>query len=647
MAGLLPAVGLFLVTVASAARFGVPEPTGESSGWFVLTGPQIPTGIGNLSWGDQRHRLDLHLEVDDSDLLVEIYDPGLVNAEGDGLDAFYGGDIGQAAYRLFDPGGAMLAELVIGSDDAASNRALVTLYDGPTVPGVHRLEAVMLDTPTADEDINVFGVSVPGHDMYSFHFTGGEVSLSGATIEAPLAVWPWLVHSTPALVGGQPATGVDVSTWDLDSPARPPDVRLDTPGGRGADLLPSQDSGLFTTNLHGIDVGPQDCTDYGLFRFSVDALDAAGEGGQDANVFTAQLYDYDSGVQPADHPIAPDDPRRPIRLYYPRDDGSPPLKESLVHSAAVTAGPDPPNPGVPSTVEVSLEIRNPTPHELTALDLVSRLSADPRLSDPVILSSSPTLAGGFLGRELRVTGSVPPGETASVVYETVFTPDAVGRIWLTGDETDLQGGSLPTESLHDTPFEAGVRLGPICMLRIDAVEPVCMAQAVISGELAICEGETLELSAAGSSLVDCPGAIEYRWLRDGAELFPYPGPESIMDMPLVDTDYELEVRCDAAPSCLDASAVTVRVEADVPPAPVDDSLRVNKEFAGHRFTWTPVARPLDHLRHHDLPSFDRGSADLVAAEPDGEYFLPATPPVPYRVDFYRVFSANCAGTEEP
>lgn len=640
-------LAVLLASPATAARFGVPDASGDPAGYFVLTGPQIPTGIGNQSYGDERHGLDLFIEVTGSSVTVEIYDPGLVGSAGTGLDAFFNGDIGLVTYRLLDPTDTILAERSFGSDDLTTDRLLVPLYSGPTIPGLHRLETRMEDGPLDDEDINAFGVSSPGYDMYSWHFTGGEVGLAGATITDPLIVYPWLVHGTPDVLAGEQITGVDVSTWDLDSATAPPTVRLQTPSGRGAGIQPSPDSGLFVTNLRGLDVGPLDCSDYGIYQLSVDGLDQANEGPNDLNIFTAQLYDYDAGVTPAEYPIAAGDPRRPVRIYYPRDDGSAPLKESLVQMGRVSFGRDPPVPGLPSQVEVRLEIRNPTGHELTDISLVTHAADDPQLGLPVVTGSSPTLSAALLGRELQVTGSVPAGETGFVTYEMTLTGSGLGFVGLTGDGTDLHGGLLPTESLHSTPFETDVRLGPICMLRIEVMDRNCSATAVIEGELDICEGESVVLGSAGSVLVDCPGGVETRWLRDGVEIFGYPGPATITEAPAVDTLYQLEIRCDAMPTCVDSSAVIVRVEPDIAPPSVGDTLRVAKEFAGHRFTWATNGAVSYHLRQHLDPRFDIPTSTLVADVPAGEHFLPATPPRPPRVDFYLVFGASCAGTEGP
>src|SRR5205085_15854 len=132
-----------------------------------------------------------------------------------------------------------------------------------------------------------------------------------------------------AVFMGNDIVGIDVMTLDLDavSSTAPPNLRLQTPTGRGADLNPSVDNGLFTTNLRGLDVGALDCSDYGIYELRTFNLSARREGPNDLNIFTSQITGYGAGVVPATFPVAAGDPADPARLYYPRDDGTPPRKE--------------------------------------------------------------------------------------------------------------------------------------------------------------------------------------------------------------------------------------------------------------------------------------------------------------------------------
>jgi hypothetical protein len=234
-----------------------------------------------------------------------------------------------------------------------------------------------------------------------------------------------------------------------------------------------------------------------------------------------------------------------------------------------------------------------------------------------------------------------------VTYEVAWTPAVPGLEYLTGDGSDLQGGTLPTEAAYATPFEPSARLGPVCMLRAEAVTPTCSARAIIGGNLFICEGEDVVLDATGSSLTGCPGVLEHRWLRDGVELFAFPGPPTLSDAPLTDAVYELEIRCDVAPSCSDSSAVTVRVEPDVAPGPVGDSLRVNEVPGGYLFTWSVNGARSYNLWRDVDPLLPIATRTLVANVPAGSHLLPPAPRVRYRVDYYLVFAASCAGTEGP
>ncbi|MEM7244725.1 MAG: hypothetical protein AAF533_05245 [Acidobacteriota bacterium] len=639
-----------------AARFGYPDAGEDPPGWFVLTGPDTPVDLFNSSWGDNRHYLELFIEVTDDRLRVDLFDPGLVNADTVGLDAFFGGVVGTTTFVLFDPGDVELVRLSFGADTpepGGSNRASVTLYDGPAVPGVHRLLVTMDDSAEADEDINVFGVSVPGHDVYSYWFTGGEVNLAGATIVEPVQVFPWVTHSTAGSVMGTPNAGIDVATHDLDAVARnPPDLRIDTPSGRGADLQASQDSEVFTTQLGGVPVGPMDCSDYGLWAIGVSAVSAGLEGANDINSFNIQVHDYLATLAAGDYPLLPDDPRRPLRLYYPRDDGSPPLKESFVQFARVSEGRDPPVRGRSSTLEITLELRNPTGYDLSSVEAITHLNADSWYSDPVLVTEEGGLTAAIVGREIQVSGRVMAGETGRIVFSTELTGITSGMFAVTGDGSDLQGGALLTEASYDTPFsDPAVRetLGPICQVRTEVVEPSCRAVPVLDGDLQTCPGREIMLTAAGSRVEDCGGVIEYRWLRGGLEIAPYPASDTLLDTPFVDTLYRVEVRCSTEPGCEDGLEQVVTTDLDVPPTPVGPTLRVDKVVPGPgtRFHWVATDGDSYNLRRHEMPEFERATSVVVATVSEPEHVVVGPLITPSDLAFFKVSAVNCAGVEEP
>ena len=568
----LPAVLLLAATLAPsafAAGFGVPEGPLDPSGYFILTGPDIQQLT--MDWGDTRHFIDFYIEVTGFSLTVGIYDPGLISATPENLDLYFSGTIGSVTYTLDDPSGATIAQETYQSDTegaTGTNLNLVTLYDGSAEPGLYHLNVTMDDTTETDEDINAFGVSVPGYNFYSYYFTGGESNLAGASITEPLTLYPLVLHSTPGIFEDNDITGVDTLNGDMDSADNdpPPDIRIETPSNRGADLQPSQDNQLFTTNLRGIDVDNMDGTDYGIWELRVTNLDHVMEGANDLNIFTFQICDYESGIQAEDFPVLPGDPGNPVRLYYPGEAGFPPVKETMVHHARVVSGPDPPLVGGTTVIEVTLEIRNRTGYNLTGIDVMTYTSRNFQFSNPVITCTSGGLGASAFVRDINVTGDVAAGQTGTVRYNVTLTPAIAGLLYITGDESDLQGGSLPTEGSYHTPFTQPPeeeRLGPIHMLRIEAQEADCAITASIQGELDICGGDELSLSAAGSTVTGCPGEPEYRWLRDGDELHPFPGPSSISDYPEEQTDYSVEVRCSVLPLCSDSTEVTVIVRPGV------------------------------------------------------------------------------------
>jgi len=640
----------------SAARFGMPDGPTPPPGYFILTGPDVPTDADNQNWGDETHALDLFIEVTGSDLLVILYDPGLVSASAGNLDAWFNGVVGQVTYTLYDPAGLPVVQTSFQADTegpGGTNLDLVPLYDGPAAPGLYRLGVTMDDTATADEDINAFGVSVPGYDVFSYYFTGGESNLAGASITEPLLLYPLVNWSFPGDFGGVPITGIDVITHDLDASGNtpPPDVRLTTTTARSVGLDPSDDNQLFTTNLRGLEVGLGDGTDYGRWTFQFTNLDQVMEGTYDINVFSTQICRYDSGVDVSEFPLAGDDARRPFKIYYPRDDGTAPHKESMTHWVRVASGASPPVVGAASELEITLAVSNPAAYDLTGIDITTSLTPDPLFSDPWVEDASPGLAAAAVGRTVAITGTVPAFGSGLVRYRTTFSPTATGIYYVTGDGTDLQGGALPTQGTYNTPFVPPPqveRLGPIHMLRIEAVDSTCSITARIQGDLAICEGDLASLRASGSVVRDCPGLNrEYRWTRDGIEILPFPGPEVIAETPSVDTVYGVEVRCAALPDCNDYTEVQVLVTPDVPPQPVGNTLHLARETEDIRLTWTPNGSFAYNVRRHDDRTFDRATSQLLWTLTAGQYLATRQVGQPPALAHYRVFAANCAGTEEP
>ncbi|MFC2171594.1 hypothetical protein ACFLU6_03060 [Acidobacteriota bacterium] len=561
-------LGVMSLTPVQASKFGVPDGANDPSGYFILTGPDVPTGGDNNSWGDKRHTVDFYIEVTGTALQVGIYDPGLVYTAG-GLDLFFSGTIGTVTYTLYDPSDTMIVTSSYQEDDDTTNLTLVPLYDGAAQPGLYRLNVTMDDDPVNDdEDINVFGVSVPGYDFYSYYFTGGQANAGGATITEPLVFYPLVQHSTPSVYNNEDITGIDVMNFDMDSADTnaPPNVWIGTPSQRGANLNPSQDNAQFTTNLRGIDVDLFDGTDYGIYTLEFTDLSLVMEGTNDLNIFSAQIVDFESNIDTADFPVLPGDPTNPRRFYYIPDDGTAPEKESMTHVAVITSGPDPALVGFSSVIEVTLHIANPTSYDLMGIDVTTRMSPDLHFTDPQVVGSASGLTGTESGRDILVAGDVLAGETGTVTYQATFSPTAEGLFYVTGDGTDLQGGSLPTEGTYHTPFAQSPleeRFGPIHMLRAEAREPNCQIMAIINGDLSLCDGDSTTLDAGSSAVVDCFGVPEYRWVKDAIEIVPYPGTPTITETPAATATYGVEIRCSTIPDCLDYAEVVVVVNPAV------------------------------------------------------------------------------------
>ena len=174
----------------------------------------------------------------------------------------------------------------------------------------------------------------------------------------------------------------------------------------------------------------------------------------------------------------------------------------------------------------------------------------------------------------------------------------------------------------------------------------CVAVAALTGPAELCEGEAFTLDASGSAVPGCPEALEYRWLRDGAEVEPWSDAATLGQVAELDATYGVEVRCPSDPGCVDEAEHPLLVVPDEPPPALPNLLLAFKQPDAILFTWEDTGVFEHHLRRHSDPRFDRASSALVGAVQDVELLVPGELTRPPDLIFYLVFGANCAGTEE-
>jgi hypothetical protein len=588
---LLPLLAAALLAAPSAVRaasFGVPAgPGSPPAGYFMLVSSDAVDPARAVALGDDEHELTFHVESRATGLRVDLYDPGLFDpARGAGqldvnLDTVPPVDQATIRYVLYGPLGGVLADQTFGPDTAATDLQLVTLFDDPgAAPGLYRLQVLLGDGVPQEQDVAVFGLSVPGHAVYTFNATVGHCRDGGATIMEPLALFPYLSFASAGTDPFGPLDGATFVSYDLDADmngVEPPSTSLLTRSGYlfpSSEVLPSGDARWWETHLGGVQGTLLDSTDHGLWRWDFSALDVpetvfgSVTPPLGLNAFSVQVLDYQAPPRDFDNwpslpPFGADAPRR---IYLPRDDGTAPVREWLGHRAEVVAGFPVIAQGETSTLEVTVTFDNPNPYDLTNVVGETHVIPDPIVTDPVLVSATGLAASINPGDPKRIdwTGTVAAGTAAVIVYRVDITPTALGRAFLTGDGSDFVSVGAPTVATYQTPYTPSQGLlqeifGPIGQIEYESVIPPCAVLTTLQAERTqACPGTPVILEGTMSAVYNCPGGVPiYQWLVNGAVLFPFPASDTITVTPYLDDTYTLEVACSTLPAtCIDDDSIT-------------------------------------------------------------------------------------------
>jgi hypothetical protein len=606
---LILAPALFGIVI-QAAEFGVPRQGNPPPGYFILVGEEC-LQAGDLAWalGDIPHKMTLYIEVTSKRLDIDLYDPGLYDPNtnlGLQLDSSFSTTkyVGTMYYALIAPDlVTVLQTLTIPQDTNVSNRALVHFYnDNNATLGTYQLYCELKDTSGTDEDVNVFGIYVPGFHVYSYNLCVGHntqkdkqsTGQGGAVIsgQAPISLYPFIEYSKAATEGGWPVCGLDFVNYDMDSldnGVPPPDLLLTTHRGYvfNPPPYPSCNMCFYRDHIAQVPAGELDSNDQGIWRWDFlgigliqDQVSPSLPQPVDMNAFSMQVYDYGRPSPlwtewPFDPSfLLPPDDRHPRRIYLPmlENAGDPiPKKEYMGHSATIVPpSQDPPTVGFQSVMEVTFEVANPREYDMTITSGATYVNPSSEFGNPTITIPGTTMTATVNGtdpKQIDITGIVRANTTASFVYRVDVTPNSAGIKFLTGDGVDFTGGAsrqsvlkyrTPVTMLYDNNQD---QLGPICALYFMAKEAICTATASVTPSSAqLCPGDQMTLDGSGSSLNLCQGGhIEYQWLENGNVYRAYPGPSSITVSPTQTATYTLEVRCSNQPDCKDSKDVPITV----------------------------------------------------------------------------------------
>jgi hypothetical protein len=234
---------------------------------------------------------------------------------------------------------------------------------------------------------------------------------------------------------------------------------------------------------------------------------------------------YDSDISPA--PDSPNPasslPTGSFRVYLPTDANAAPVKPVVEQSLDVVMGstPNPPVVGMTTQLRVTIQVENPTPHDIifaapsqvvtatlpadttTTYEGTDQVSQGTVTSQPGIGASSGTLTWN--------PGTVVAGSTALLSYFINFTPTSVTRTLITG--TPASDGTTAVfidETGNTSQARAEVTFGPMCELAVTPLGTPLFVELEKFEAVSNGVGQPVSLSWTTAMEVDNAGFHIYR-----------------------------------------------------------------------------------------------------------------------------------------
>jgi MYXO-CTERM domain-containing protein len=438
-----------------------------------------PTSFGDVvsSAGglDSAYRYFIEVPPGAPQLIVGIYDLDL----GEGLDSdpldFVGPDPDMSTtpqfdttviYRLFDPTGTLRGFQscnVLDADgcDAFNAELAGWLFTSP-MAGLWLLE---VDTSSAALQFTDFQNDANG---YLLVINDGDASSSGVELNVfadsyiPLVGPPgssFTYQLFPYVVSGGE---FDANTFGFGGNGSqtftsPTTTYSGSGGVSGAGWLNSVVSGWYT---------PVDVIDQGPWTWDLTIGAAAGT----LNFGTAMVSDAFAAFPPTSQPQSND-----VRLYLPADGGGPPAKPIVTKTVRHSSGPNPPQVGSTSMLDVSIFVDNPAAQPIVfggANQLTATVPGGAVLFDSlqeVSAGSATAPAPGAGGTVSWNPGSIAAGTFQLIRYRMAVTPTGAATLFVTGTPGGSGTGGqyvdevaqvFPFGPMQGVGFQPGVTLIP-------------------------------------------------------------------------------------------------------------------------------------------------------------------------------------------
>ncbi|MFC2171487.1 hypothetical protein ACFLU6_02515 [Acidobacteriota bacterium] len=188
------------------------------------------------------------------------------------------------------------------------------------------------------------------------------------------------------------------------------------------------------------------------------------------------------------------------------------------------------------------------------------------------------------------------------------------------------------------------------------IEKPCRAVADAGPDIQVCQGEHVYLTGQGSSVKNCDGTAEYRWLSSGQPLTDWQSVPGIVLQPSENMSLILEARCmdedeDGNPVliCYAFNCMSLEIADEQTPPDLGNSLLAVKEEESVQFSWTQAASAFSYeVVGQEIKQFSQPGN--ICSTVTGTCRDPAAVPVSLErpcLFFYRVRGLSCQGMPGP
>lgn len=497
--------------VAAVFRYSgantTPTLSAANGGSTTPTAPALVTGSAN-------NRILRLFVADDDTLSGTPYPSGHVGryalqVDNPGADVSGGAaDVVQAAAGST----GTAAFLLTGSENWRAMTIAIAPSGASPTAGHWELQVDMTTGGADDNDINALGIRAHDGDStaggsevpiyYDSQSQFGTNDEAGAPSMREYDLYPWITAGCSCLVsdfdfdngngtglGTPPAQHGRIQMIRPESTDLDPPTTFPSPSVLHADFVSSTLSGDDEWEDHTVSgwTTDSDAVHYGIWRTDATISEYSGPNSNYSNVYYSNFEG--TGGAPGANPTP-----NTFRVYFPDDAGNAPAKPYLEQFARYISGPQVPNTGETTTMEITIRLVNPTTYPLTfstpsnvvTIPLSGEAQieyAGPAVTNQGVIVSEP--ANGASSGSIVWNPQTVPALSANIVHFQVdVTPTINNQRILLIQAPDITPSLAGTrgfyldETGNTSQSRATIRLGPVCELAVTENAPT---RAVVDG----------------------------------------------------------------------------------------------------------------------------------------------------------------------